>query len=1286
MKKHIFLFITLLLSSQCVLSEFLYHIGVKEGLNSRRVYQVCSDSLGFIWAYTNIGVDRFDGNEIRHYKLDTKVNSKDFILSSTVMECDKNGALWIALKNGDIYRYDRKLDSFVNYYSLSVNKPGLLLYNIFFKDNNTKLLCTSNGIFSLDDGKRLEYIALNGRAVNCITSIGNNDFIAGSNSGIYHISKDAKGYLSTKEINMPNKFDVISFLQYGNKLFVGTFSDGVYVVNLVNKRVHKLECVKSTVPVRSMVINRKNELLIGTDGLGIFSVDPDHEENIRHYIDNEDEEQNIKGNTISDLCIDRDGGIWMSTSTSGINYLSSDNSSFYRLEHKPGNYNSLKSDHVNVIFQDSDGDRWFGTNNGVSLFEVRSGRWHHFLTDKNNDAKVVLSIAQDRNGDIWVGGYGMGVYSITKKQKSVKLVNQININYVYSILSDGNYLWFGGIEGNVIRYDLTKRGCTNFPINCVGDFKHGYGNTILIAGCNGLGILDKKSGDCKWLNKFGNTKLQYPIRCLLYSSKGEIWMAGDGDGLMRFNPLTNEFHTYTVNDGISSNSILSLIEDDKGDIWFATEKELYCFDISKNKFFNSNTLLGLTWGAFNSNAAFKMSNGELAFGTAEGCIILSSSINVHNLSSVKIIFTDFKLLYQSVKAGDDNSVLKDNIDDTDKIYLKYDQNSFSISYSALSIKSRNRLRYEYMIENYDKGWLLSNYGQSVNYMNLPPGKYIFHLKAFDKYNNELVGERSLTICISQPWWLSWWAFVIYIILVIYIIYIIRQIRKQKHTEEKIKDKIRSFITIAHDIRTPVTLIKSPLNELDSQDDIPEQSRKCVNMALKNTEKLEAMINNLIDLQKSEKQTREQLNIMQYDIEAYLNEKIAEFSMMAMQKGVEMKLDVQIDMPKICMDREKMDHIIDNLFTNALKYTESGHINIKTGYSKKKWFLEIKDTGIGIPKEDQKNIFHEFYRAKNAVNSQETGSGVGLIITKRMVEQHNGEITFSSVEGEGTTFRISFPIIIKPSRNFSEDYSSDDCEKDYDTQESLSSQKDVLLLVEDDTDMREYLSSSLSNEYKIVTVADGDEALKVARKINPDIVITDVMMPTLRGDELCRILKSSVETSHIPVILLTALSERENIVFGLEAGASDYIIKPFDLTVLKVRIRNILKNRQILRDSVLSMNDEIIEELDYSNILDKEFIDKIMKTVQENINDSEFSINTLCRQMGMSRTSLYNKMKTLTGQGPNDFIRIVRLNKSKELLMSRRYSIGEVAVMVGFSDPKYFSTCFKKQFNISPSKI
>lgn len=528
-------------------------------------------------------------------------------------------------------------------------------------------------------------------------------------------------------------------------------------------------------------------------------------------------------------------------------------------------------------------------------------------------------------------------------------------------------------------------------------------------------------------------------------------------------------------------------------------------------------------------------------------------------------------------------------------------------------------------------------------------------------------------------------------------------RRQRQLNDRLKRQLAVLVGLMHDLRTPAALLTSSLGELQTATELNEEKRKYLLAAQKSLEKMIALNSQILDWQKAELQSPI-LHLTSCDLSLYLEGKINEYLPMASQKGLELHADVPADMPDAWIDTEKIDHIVDNLLGNALKYTQQGSISLRVRQGRDNWTLEVSDTGIGIPAEEQPYVFREARRARNASTLTDHGTGLGLLLTHRLVEQHQGHITFHSTEGQGTTFTASFPLEPKGKRVRKDTNTDIHTETETDAEmESASSaapppsaetssgtsaerdNKNVLLLAEDDNDMREYLTDALASDYRVVSVADGGKALETARAINPDIILSDVVMPVLHGDELCRMLKSSVDTSHIPVVLLTALCAREDIVYGLEAGANDYIVKPFDLRVLKARLRNVLQDRQRFRNSVLTMEDRP-EEVDYSSLLDKKFMDRVMEVIGHEMDNPDFSINDFCRMMGMSRTSIYNKLKTLTGKGPADYIRIVRLNKSKALLKTKKYTIGEVASLVGFSDPKYFSTCFKKQFGISPSKI
>lgn len=1283
MKKYICLFILIVYYSTSIWGETFKNMSIREGLSSRQVFQIEKDAQGFIWAYTSAGIDRYDGNEIKHYTLDHSIGSKNHLHSSSIMTCSPTGELWIGLKNGKVYAYDQRTDSFLLKNKLQDALPSYTLNNLSFDSTGQLWLCTGNGIYTMYENTPT-LTGLKGEYIYCMVQQNDTTFFAGTDRHVYRLQKTTDGFIET-QLDIPEvRAEVLMIAN--DKLYIGTFANSIIVFNLETGHHQSLNKFIPNAPVRAFAMKSPHSLFVASDGGGLFEIDTRNEKVIAHDLTTRSNQKDI--NTVSDICIDSEGFIWLSTSTNGINYLSPHLPTIQRISHIPNNNNSLKSDHVNTIYQDSRGDLWFGTNNGASHYQVKDNRWTHYLCEQAYDNRVVLAFAEDNQGCIYIGGYGFGIYCIQPKTGLVhKLPKRENGNpgiasdHIYTILKHGDDLWFGGIEGELTHYSPQTNEYSYYINECIGDLKTSTDGTLLIAGCEGLGYLPKSEDKIQWKRQLGSLTLNYPIRSILCTNR-TIWMATDGDGLLCYYPQNDSIQTYTLQNGLSSNSINSLLEDYLGRIWFTTEKSLYCLNPKDQTLINANDFLDIDWGYYNPNAAYKSSDGSLLFGTAEGVICIQPSLDFSIQDSLHLILTDFKLDYKSIQAGDSEGILKNSIDQTSCIQLKHDQNSFSIGFSAINYKNPKRIRYEYRLEGYTD-WNTLDDIQDIHYTNVPSGEYTFQLQAFDKYSGKSMGIRQLKIEICQPFWLSGWAWCSYLLIGAIFIYLIYQYWKQRETENRIQEKINTFINIAHDIRTPVTLIKAPLSDLQNEESLPENSRRSIAVATRNVDKLLSMVTQLLDLQKAEF-TSDSLEVTTCDISSYLKEKETEFEPHALQKGISIILELDPKLTTVHIDRRKMDHIIDNLLSNALKYTQEGSIRITTTDCGKKWELRCTDTGIGIPQKEQKHIFREFFRAKNAQVSETPGSGIGLMITRKLVQQHLGQISFHSTEGDGTTFMLRFPKQLKQDENMScpsQPISMDN----HPTIPKTTDKRNVLLLAEDDNDTLEFLTECLSAEYQVIRVSDGKEALETAQTINPDIIISDVVMPGLSGDELCRKLKSDVATSHIPIILLTALCERENIIWGLEAGANDYITKPFDLSVLKARIRNILQSRQHLRNTMLEMK-EHPEETDYTSQLDKEFMEKVMETIHKELANSELSINDFCQMLNMSRTSVYNKIKALTGQGPNDFIRIVRLNKSKELLLTRRYTIAEVATLVGYSDPKYFSTSFKKQFGISPSKI
>ena len=1278
----IFLTILFCFQTYAISANTFRHLNVENGLSSRRVFQIKQDTTGFMWFFTYAGIDRYDGSEIRHYKLDGLQNTPKNLLFMTKLLLDNEKNVWVVTPNGLIFSYDKITDQFKLRINLELFMPDQIIsINAAKFEGSDKLwLCSVTGLYCFNIlNSKLDFVT--GFGGESVMAIDNDEqyLYVGTQENVYRLERDnTNGNILSIQPLLPklSNIGIESLLCHNNKLYVGTFSNSVYVVNLLNHNISQLNNSIPNVPVRTIKLSGHDKILIGTDGAGFFSIDAQTDRLISKYVANEDIATALKGNTVCDIFIDQHHNIWVATTTNGISILDPNLSEINIIQHEHKNNNSLIDNHINVIYEDSDGDVWYGTNNGASLHLTQKDKWLHFLTRDNISGAVVLTICEDDRKQIWIGGFGIGAFCINKSDFNIvslpvrtdKNSTGLSTKYIYSIYTDNENVWFGGINGQLTCYNIGSNTYEYFDIDCVYDIKPNEGQ-LLLSSCLGLYVLDTDN----------NVRVlalgDYPVRNLLRVSNEEIWLATDGKGLIRYNTKNEDYDFFSLESETSAfNSVLSIEHDKYGRIWFSAESGLYCVNPETGKIFLMNNYIGISTNDYNVNASIKKKNGNLVFGTANGAIEFSPDFEIDKAESVKLIFTDFKLFYKSSKINNPESPLKQSINETGHITLKHNQNSFSFSFSSINYNYLHQVQYFCKLENFEKDWHEAI--NDIGYTNIGAGRYVFKLKAVNKFSDTVIDERSIIINIARPLWASDWAFMIYIGIIAVIVILIVQFVRTQIEKRNSREKINFFVNLAHDIRTPVTLIKAPLSELENEN-LTDYGKKSLAIAVKNTEKLSSLISQLLDFQKIDSMSMK-LMISKNELCAYLKDKHAYFNTSAKHKGINFELKTNFEYLDVSFDRDKMDIIIDNLLSNAIKYTpERGNVYLIGVHNNKEWSVEVKDTGIGIPVVEQKNIFTQFYRAKNAINSKESGSGIGLLLAKKLTQLHEGKIEFSSIENKESAFKISFPIT-------SPLLSAADTESKNQPDETVAL-KEKILIVEDNDEMRSYLSDILSKEHHVIEVNDGQQAIEQIHKINPDIIISDILMPRLNGDKMCKILKSSIETSHIPVILLTALNDKENIIKGFECGADDYITKPFDALVLKVRIRNIIENREKHRKSLYS-DDKREDETGYTNSLDKEFMDKVTSLIETELSNPEFSINDLCLSVGMSRTSFYHKIKALTGIAPNNYIKTFRLNKSKTLLKSKKYNISEVAVIVGFTDAKYFSTSFKKQFGYSPSKL
>lgn len=1272
-------------------------ISTAQGLDCRVVREVRQDSAGFVWVCTHEGVDRFDGSHAKHYSLRHSSGLDEILDPFSTLCIDPSGSAWVVLKSGHIYRYDRLSDHFAHMADLPDAPP---VYRGTFDADRRLWLATGSGVYSWHEDEGLLKHGLDGVWVKDILLSGG-ALIAGTEKGVFSATMpDGDKQAEFRQLfDAPLNTEAVCVTPSG--IFAGTTNDGLWVSGRNGGNARKVAGVADK-PVRAIALSPHGYLLAGVDGAGVYAIDPISASVTAHYNADSDMPGSISANNVSDLLIDRDGGVWVATSTRGLNYTPAFGNGIELFVHQPFNPQSLPSGTVNTVLEDADGDYWFGTNRGVSLFNTKTRSWRHFLGSNGDNAVVSIALNQAPDGRIWVGSYGKGVYIIDKADGNVSRLPAYNpasqkgmpFDEVYCIHNRDGKILLAGNGAKIVAYDPAADSYSYFPGRYIDGMADAPDGGLWIAANDALAFTRNPAAIDSWTNTIGGHTFRYPVIGICVDRDGSLWIATDGEGLAVYDPQADKTRIVTDGMGIDSNSILNVTADLQGRIWFSTERSVYCYDTAKNAVMCLNDLIPMSPEAFTQCSSTLLSDGDVMFGSIDGAVKCTGPDNLSLSFSPQPVFTDFEMMNTLLRPGAGNDIITRNIDDTEKITLAHDQNSFSISYSAVNMAYPRRIRFEHMLENFDKEWISADLPGWVKYTNLSPGNYKFRVRAIDRWTGSITGEREIDVAIRRSPWLSGWALLIYAAVAAGIIYILLQNFRHRINERRFNDRFRTVVSLAHDIKTPVSLIKAPLSEVLESNQLSDANRHNILLASQNADKLHSIITQLMEIQRSDEGDKPTARFAMCDIAKHLSGKIEEYRMLASQKGIGMEFDTHIqDFPtpqppnsptpiSVLTDTEKLDHIIDNLLTNAVKYTARGSVTATLSISPRQWSVEISDTGIGIPASEQKRIFTEHYRASNAVNSKESGSGIGLMIVHRLVQQLGGAISFKSTEGVGSTFTLVFPtrINVRPDTEPAPDKSAPDI-----SSAEADDQTNTLLIAEDDADLNAYLVKAFSDEYKVVSVPDGGKAYSTAVEINPDLVLTDLRMPVMGGDELCRRLKSSIETSHIPVILVTALSEREDIINGLEAGANDYIVKPFDMTMLKLRVRNIINGRRKLRETLVSSSGEVPDN-DFTGTLDREFLDKVKEILDREMANSEYSINDFCREVGMSRTSFYNKIKVLTGTSPNDYIRIVRLNRARDLLSTRQYNVSEVSFMVGFSDPKYFSVCFKKQFGTSPSKI
>lgn len=1248
----------------------LYNISIRE-TNS-----VCKDADGFVWVSSKMGILRFASHNYRIYNLPYSEHN-----ALTVrLEC-RDRMLVAYCNSGQVFIYNHVSDQFEPLINLIqyINKRNLIIYKIAIDAKMNLWVATSNGYYKYSDGQ-IATIDGEGAFYNLEWLAGDSLIVAGRTKLQIIDTGDPDAHPNDIGASLPASIKTSLFFDTANnRLWIGTKTDGLMIFDFENHSVNKVKGIP-TLPVLALEPFNDSTLLAGVDGHGISAIGIGSGRIIKNYQSDRNNPQSLASNGVYDILCEPGKRIWVCTYDDGVLFSNIESKNITQFQHLTNNENSIKDNHVNDVCEDADGNLWFATNNGVSRYNPKTDRWLHTKADTREQSHVFLSVCADSDGRIWAGTYSSGLYVFDRNGQTIghyssdNSIGGYNNDFVFSLQEDSNHdIWIGGTNNDIFRYNRSSHSFSRFdyePVNAFAELDNAY----MLLGCtSGLFKLDKTTGSRDIL-------IDSCIVNDILVRGDTIWVATHGNGLLGVSVNGEIMARYDALDGLPSDFVTSLVCA-AGHLWVGTENGLCKFAPSSGKAFIFPSTSQLS-ASFNRHAALVSSNGNLIWGTNKGAVCLYPDFEPEEQSDGKIFIQDISVAGSSIRnlTGITGNM---PINQLSHLKLNYTQNTVKIELEALG--SVVGPRFAWKMEGLDAEWNQPAVQSIISYPNLPSSSFDLIIRLYDNTLSHIIDERTLNITITPPLWRRNWFVIVCYLIVCLIVYMIITQYIQNIKRQHAEDKIRFFTNTAHEIRTSLTLIKAPIEELHKEKKLTSGGQRNLELASVQAQQLSAVVTKLMDFQKSDI-GKEKMLLVMADIVSFVGNRIQMFESMASKNNIELRFLHNLVSYDSAIDTNLMGKVIDNLISNAIKYSPNGgEVNISLECGEKMWQLSVVDHGIGISRQAQKRLFTEFYRSDNSINSNIMGSGIGLMLVRNYVEMHNGKVTCSSQEGRGSIFTIEIPVAVADSRysvlkNTVTRSASQpiDCKMDENRESDMT-----LLIVEDNENLLRFMSDTLTDEFNILTATNGSNAWQTILQQQPDIVVSDIMMPEMDGFELCRLLKSTFETAHIPIILLTALSGRAEQLQGLGLGADDYLTKPFDMDILRLRLKTLVRNRQLTKSKIInSLSHGTPVEL--GNKQNDDFVQKLHITVKENMGNSDFDKEQFAAAMNVSSSLLYKKIKALTDLSPTDFIKTARLEYAQQLLKSQRYNITEISEMCGFASAAYFSTVFKKQYGVAPS--
>ena len=1296
-------------------------------LSSNFVNQVYLDNDGFLWVVTRNGLNRYDGYQFNIYKKSPKDPNT---MASNYVNCmiqDNNGLFYLGMW-GVLQTYDGNQFKTIEVKDSEGKHIDCYITCFIVRKNGDVLAGTSGfGILKIDDPGHAHQISGNLKDIFTVQQ-----FLEDKDGYLWILGRDEglvryDGKTLQKFFNeAPMNTDLRKMcLTSDGTIWLGTKSSGLYKYD--GKEFVKVPQL-GNLPIAELYATGDGNVMIGYDGagLGIFNPKTGMLTSNPYYNLSVD----LSKSKVYSIAEDKNGNVWLGLLQKGIFMQPKQITEFEYLGYKLGKHNLIGEACVISTFIDSLGRCWIGTDkDGLYMLDHNQRLKKHY---SEGFPSSIMYIAEGRDGKIWIGSYGEGIGYIDGSGNYHRLpIYQTASGFAICSTNDGD-VWVATMGQGLLRLDgngnIKKAYTTNSTTNedsqnCIAnDYISKMsvspdGKRIYVATTMGLCCLD--IGKESWTSIFGKNCLNYgtPTR-IVKEYSGRLWI-GTNDGLFCYDLMKKTLKHFSAGSGLADNGIASIEQDREGKLWIGTDHGLCCHDpktgITQSYFVGN----GLQSNEFSDGASYAIDRGDhciMVFGGVGGITWFHPEKVRQTDWNAKVNIVNFIVDNQPVSSNsmsDSYHICDTTIIAANRFELSSHDNTFSIQFSTLSYDTPEHITYLYSI-NGEEFIRLPSGQNEITLTHLPPGTYRFRVKA--ERNNQETPEKDFTVVIHSPWYRSAWAYTLYLIAIgiaVWQIIVNRRRREQNrlrlqehiHAEEMSDAKLKFFMNISHEIRTPMTLILTPLLSLIKNDDDPQ--RKGVYETIRrNAERILSLINQMLDLRKIDKGLM-QMRMAETDLIPFVKEIYELFDNQAKNKSIALSFKHDTDSLPIWIDRKNFDKVIVNILSNAFKFTPAGgEIRIIVTHDDKNATIAISDSGEKIPEDKIGRIFERFYQTASTVNDRNTGTGIGLDLTRSLVELHHGIITAHNIDShddseylekgqDGVVFIVTLPLgkaHLKPEEMITDEEPAEfaeliqeDTEDADPTMIKLSANnKTTIVIAEDDDEIRNYLNDELSKDYEVHPCTNGREALSETLHSKPDIVISDIMMPEMDGNTLCSKIKTNPGTNHIPVILLTAKNRDEDKLEGLETGADAYIVKPFNMDILRRTIINLINSHRLLQLKY-GRNDGLEEQVEEVKMKspDEKLLERVMTTINAHLNDSDLSVDMVAEQVGISRVHLHRKMKELTGQTPHDFIRNLRLKQAANLLANQGMNVTEVMYACGFSNSASFSTLFKKFYGVSP---